>query len=49
MDRAFLRPPFAVRDAMERMQLDIGSRREETLVKQWLEFTCQGAVSATQN
>ena len=48
MDRAFLRPPPVVRAAMERMQLGIESKQDETLVKQWLDFACQRAVSAAQ-
>ena len=48
MDRAFLRPPLVVRVAMERMQLEIESKQDETLVKQWLDFACQRAASAAQ-
>ena len=48
MDRAFLRPPPVVRAAMERMQLEIESKQDETLVKQWLDFACQRAASAAQ-
>ena len=48
MDRAFLRPPPAVRVAMERVQMGIESKQDETLVKQWLDFACQRAVSAAQ-
>ena len=48
MDRAFLRPPPAVRLAMERVQMGIESKQDETLVKQWLDFACQRAVSAAQ-
>ena len=46
MDRAFLRPPFVVRNAMDRMQLGVESKQDETLVKQWLDFACQRAASA---
>ena len=48
MDRAFLRPPLVVRAAMERMQLEIESKQDETLVKHWLDFACQRAASAAQ-
>ena len=47
MDRAFLRPPLAVRDAMDRMQLGLDVlKQDEDLVKIWLDFVCQRAVSA---
>ncbi len=41
MDRAFLNPPFVVRNAMDRMQLGMESKQDETMVKQWLDFACQ--------
>ena len=46
MDRALLRPPLAVRDAMDRMQLGLELKQDEDLVKIWLDFVCQRAVSA---
>ena len=47
MDRALLRPPLAVRDAMDRMQLGLDVlKQDEHLVKIWLDFVCQRAVSA---
>ncbi len=48
MDRAFLRPPLVVRVAMDRMQLGMESKQDETMVKQWLDFACQRAASAAQ-
>ena len=49
MDRAFLRPPVVVRNAMDRMQLGVESKQDETLVKQWLDFACQRAAAAKNN
>ena len=46
MDRAFLRPPPVVRLAMERVQMGIELKQDEIMVKQWLDFACQRAVSA---
>ena len=46
MDRAFLRPPLVVRNAMDRTQLGMESKQDETMVKQWLDFACQRAASA---
>ena len=45
---AFCAPPACVRDAMMRVQLEIGTPQDETMVSRWLDSAC-GAALNTQN
>ena len=45
---ALCAPPACVRDAMMRVQLEVGSLQDETLVSSWLDFACKVALNANQ-
>ena len=41
-------PPACVGDAMMRVQLEVGSLQDETLVSRWLDFECKVALNSDQ-
>ena len=42
---AFCAPPACVRDAMMRVQLEIGTPQDETIVSRWLDLACGAALN----